>query len=237
MRIFQNTAEAYAEVERELLEMGLTYQSASYQDKDVSDNPDFETRELQGYHFLIDTPDPKEGLATVRANKDEIEAKWVLAEAEERFFQRGQNPGQSHVLRPVWKQFLEEDGRFSYTYSERMADQIPVIIEELKARPNTRQAVVEMHQNAYDLQNLGGKRRIPCSLSYTFHIRDGKMLCYYIMRSSDYYEHFLNDMVLAIMMQDFIRREVDDNLEMGNFHMIVLSLHGFAKDLKARGIF
>ena len=52
-RIFSNCVEAQKEIERTLYEMGVEVQSFSMQDKVVSDNPDYLTKELQGYSYSI----------------------------------------------------------------------------------------------------------------------------------------------------------------------------------------
>ena len=47
--------EMIKEVERDLVEMGVVYQSATCQDKDVSKNEDWKTMEIFGYTYqLID---------------------------------------------------------------------------------------------------------------------------------------------------------------------------------------
>ena len=237
-RIFRNVKEAYAEIERELLEMGLDYQTETYQDQHVGDDPGFLTKELQGYNFIIEAPDPDDSIKVIQT-RDKSIVPWIETEAQERFSGLSHNPGKAWKERPlVWEQFIEPtSSRFSYTYSERMYWQLWPSINELKVRPNTRQAVIEIHQSALDIFSLGGKRRIPCSLSYSFLIRRHALDCFYVMRSSDYYTHFLNDVVLAILLQDFIRHNVNPDLKMGRFHMFVVSLHAFAKDLKARGVF
>ncbi len=236
-RIYSSVQEAYEEIEREIVEMGLDYQSATYQDKDVGDDDGFSTKELRGYHLIIQSPDVDEAAVTVDQVKGSQGLKWLFAEHQDRTT-TNQNPGEAwKIRREVWEEFLEDNGQFSYSYPERMAWQIPCIIKELRQRPNSRQAMIEMHQNHLDLENMGGTRRIPCSLSYSFMVRRGAMDGFYLMRSSDYYTHFLYDMVLAIKLVDFIRYRVDSNLKMGQFHMFIQSLHAFKKDYGPRGIF
>jgi thymidylate synthase len=236
-RIYNSVKEAVAEVQRELMEMGIQVGSHSYQDKIVDGNDDFVTKELQAYSFTIVSPDWREALEQVSAWYGDNVATWVRAEFEERTGFEPFNPGEAWKLRhKVWRQFIESDGRFSYTYSERMYPQLVPVVNELKTHMCTRQAIVEMHNNHDDLHNMGGKRRIPCSMFYQFLIRRGALDCIYVMRSSDFYTHFVNDLTLAIMLQNWVRDQVG-GLTTGNFHMFVSSLHAFNKDLKARGIF
>ena len=48
-RIYNKFDEALSEIGRDLAEMGISVHPKTWQDKDVSDNPDFETKELQNY--------------------------------------------------------------------------------------------------------------------------------------------------------------------------------------------
>jgi len=239
-RIYENCKDAIEETERELFEMGLEVSGYSYQDKVVEGNDDFTTKELQAYSFDVMSPDPAEALQCVERWYGNTVRTWVEAEFEERVDPtgRGQNPGNAwRIRKEVWEQFLENTGRFAYTYSERMSPQLPPVIRELKAHPSSRQAIIELHSNVYDLPRLGGLRRIPCSMFYQFLIRNGAMDCIYVMRSSDFLTHFVDDLTLAILLQDYFRVQVDRSLAMGKFSMFVSSLHAFKKDLRAKGIF
>ena len=52
------------------------------------------------------------------------------------------NPGGAWTLRKdIWEQFLV-DGKFDYTYSERMFDSLRSVISLLKNDPDTRKAVL-----------------------------------------------------------------------------------------------
>ena len=235
-RIYSNVSEAVKEIEREIFEMALTVKSYSYQDKVIEGDEDFDSKELQGYTFKIVGPDPVEALKTVEEWYGLEVKEWVEAEFDERV-SGPMNPGEAWKLRrDVWEQFLESDGKFGYTYSERMAHQLDPVINELKEHPGTRQAIIEMHNNDEDLARLGGRRRIPCSLQYQFMIRREAMDCIYVMRSSDFATHFIDDITLAILLQDYIRSQVGIE-KMGTFTMFISSLHCFNKDLKAKGIF
>jgi len=232
MRIYQSVREAIFETERELLEMGIDFQSYSYQDKIVNENDDFMTKELQSYGFQIIAPDPEEAITVSKFILGDKIEPWIRAEFEERVGGLPLNPGKSWELRKnIWEQFLESSGKFSYTYSQLMFSQIKPIINELREHPHTRQAIIELHNNIYDLPKLGGKRRIPCSMHYQFMIRNGGMDCIYVMRSSSFYEHTTNDVTLAIMLQNYIREQVDPALKQGVFTFHCGSLHAFKKQL------
>jgi len=89
------------------------------------------------------------------------------------------------------------------------------------------------------MDSMGGKVRVPCSMFYQFLVRPSKgvdkLNAIYVMRSSDLLTHFVNDVYLALKMQEHIATEV--GLEVGTFTMFVSSFHAYYKDLKAFGIF
>ena len=244
-RVFSNVREAIKEVERELFEMGLEVNGYSFQDQIHEGDTGMVTKELQAYDFTIIAPNPDEALQCVAEWYGADVLDWVWAEFKERVelpSVEGTNPGEAWKLRRgVWEQFLEESGKFSYTYAERMAPQIGLAVKELRQHPTTRQAIIEIHSNLHDLCYMGGKRRIPCSMFYQFMIRNWAIDCIYVMRSSDFLTHFVNDLALAVLLQDYMRVQVDSNfsqpLKQGNFTMFVSSLHAFAKDMEAKGIF
>lgn len=231
VRIYSNYKEAISEIQRDLYEMGIEVKPYSYQNKIVDGNDDFTTKELQYYQFMV-------------INHDDIDdiinnVTWCRAEFTERIFQYNVssnplNPGNAWRLREdVWRQFLVR-GKFDYTYNERMKYQIRHIIHELQIHPNTRQAIIEIHNNKLDITSLGGKKRIPCSMFYQFMIRNGKLDIFYVMRSSDFFTHFRNDIWLANRLQKFISDEI--KVPIGRFTMVVASLHAYKKDFP-RGVY
>lgn len=228
MRIFKDVLEMHAEVERDLFEMGIRVQPFSYQDKVVKDDPLFETIELQGYSYTVTNLENINKLPNLTLD-------WCQAEFQERVSPDYINPGQAYKLREdLWKDFLI-DGKFHYTYNERIRVQLFSVIEELKKHPTTRQAVIEVHNNLIDLQNMGGKGRIPCSLSSQLLLRKGKLDIYYMQRSCDFVTHFSNDVWQAIMLLKYIAAMID--VPPGNFFHYLVSLHAYKKDLIDKGIF
>ena len=119
MRIYQSAMEMIKEVERDLAEMGIRYQSTTVQDKDVHDDPDYETIELVGYAYKLSSAvDDWRDFLYYKKNSDF--AGWAEEESEERL-DRGHslNPGDAWRRRTeFWAPFLRR-GLFSYTYIER----------------------------------------------------------------------------------------------------------------------
>lgn len=251
MRIYQNPFEAMRETERELFEMGIEVHPETMQDKVVKDDPDYNTLEIRGYAFkVIDWALEMELFTRIldyfyRDKVHDIMA-YILTEFRERTSGQSSNPGRSYLSRKdVWDEFLH-DGKFAYTYSERIAPQLMAVLEELKKNPETRQGIINLHSNicptqaelvdpSYDLRNIGGAGRIPCSLYYQLMIREGKLDLIYGMRSCDFLVHFPVDICLALLTQDWFADKL--NLKTGAFTWFCGSLHAYHKDLKKRGIF
>ena len=235
MRIFTNLKEAVNEIERDLFEMGTLIHPESYQDKVVKDNHDFQTLELQAYSFTITNN------KTLEQDFKDLGGNWeyVVKEVADRVSPFYLNPGNSWETRKeVWSQFLH-NGKFAYTYNERIREQLPIIMENLRLNPNTRQAIVTLYDKDRDLNNVGGKARIPCSMYYQFLIRPISGKAYldvlYTMRSCDFYTHFIYDIVMTMLLRDFVANRL--NLDPGKFSQFIGSLHIYRKDWDKQRIF
>ena len=236
MRIYTRLKEAVKETERELVEMGIHLHPETMQDKQVKDNKAFETVELQGYGYLI----------TNQAYLDEDfkalggSLEYVLAELSDRIQPMRLNPGKAYLHRvDVWEAFLESNGKFSYTYNERFREQIDQLVDELTKHPNTRQAVLTIYDRHQDMANMGGVRRIPCSMYYQMlrRIRDGKerLDLIYTMRSCDFYTHYIYDVYLAMKFQEYLANRL--GIEPGHFTHFMGSLHAYYRDYSTKGVF
>ena len=226
-RIYKNCKEAINEIKRDIHEMGIKVHPHSMQNKIVKDDPNYETLEVQNYSFtILDTSD-----------KDDIvgsDYKWCVEEFTERIDDNFHNPGKAWKLREsTWEPFLV-DGIMDYTYNERINawQQLERVIEELKYNPDTRQAIIQIH-SPHDAREMGGKRRIPCSMYYQLMIRNGKLDIIYNMRSSDFSTHFKNDIWLADELRKYISFAIQ--MPIGLFFMNISSLHiyrGYNNDEK-----
>lgn len=222
MRIYEDFVEMASETKRQLAEMGVKVHPDTYQDKDVSDNPDFETLEIQNHIYTVTQPD---------TNDLDPTQPWADKEFKERLHRPPLNPGEAWKLREeVWEKFLEDDGTFGYTYSNRLAreNQIQKIIERIKEDPDSRQLFISIWDET-DVNYLGGVSRVPCSLGYHVQIRKNQLNLTYLQRSCDFHTHFQNDVYLAFKMQEHIAEET--SYEIGHFTHWIASLHVFQKDL------
>lgn len=228
MRIYRNFKDAINEIRRDLGEMGITVLPKTYQNKDISGDPDhYATKELQNYIYTVTSPDSKD--------LDPVQP-WAQAELGERLDGGVKglwlNPGLAHEHRPsVWLQFLNEDGQFCYTYSERFARNMKIqrIIDHIRKDPDSRQLYLNMWADE-DIANIGGIKRVPCTLGYHFMVRGGQLNVTYLMRSCDFATHFQNDLWLCHEVQKYIAEQT--GYAVGNFTHWMASLHIYAKDIQ-----
>ena len=231
MRIYQSSYEMVREVERELAEMGISYQTETVQDKHVADDPDFMTKELVGYVYQLTRYNDLEKMLSYL----NMPVNWVEAEIAERLTLSltNKNPGTAWTEREeFWNEYLRNDV-FSYSYAERYHWQIPYIIRELIYKPNTRQAMLMMYSAERDIMSWGGQDRTPCSISYQFIRRGDQLDIIYNQRSCDFINFFASDVAITIELLKYIAAEV--GVKPGFFIHMIGSLHAFAKDLK--GVF
>lgn len=234
MRIFTNPITMFDEVKRDLYEMGTRYQTTTVQDQKVENDPRFQTIELTGYAYML-TGVSMEQLDPF-LEKTGANPAWVFNELNERLHPKGDlNPGSAWKHdKEFWKQFLR-DGFFSYSYAERWQEQLKYVIQELKLRPNTRQAMMTMYDRHQDMMNWGGRDRVPCSVSYQFLIRDGKLVLIYNQRSCDFVKFFPADVYCTMGLLRHVANKI--GVERGQFIHFLGSLHAFAKDLEGEDIF
>lgn len=228
MRIYKNCVEAQDEILRDLVEMGINVQPHSMQDKIVKDDESYATKELQGYNYAIKNFKDISKL-------ENLNLAWASAELMERINPRYVNPGEAWRIRSeVWTEFMHE-GKFAYTYNNRIRTQLYPIIEELKKHPYTRQAIINIHNNIMDINNLGGVSRVPCSIIYNFIYREDKLDIHYIMRSCDFITHWANDVYLAIELLKYVAAVT--GLPVGKFVHFISSLHIYKRDCEGKNIF
>lgn len=225
MRIFKNLEEMHKEVERELKHNGLVYQTQTVQDKNVENNEDFKTKELLGYSFIVREPDVVSYIASLGLND-----KWISEEFQERISRQRYNPGESYRQRQkVWEEFIH-DGKFSYTYSERIGDQVVEVIDLLSRIPYSRHGIINIYDPSIDNKRRDGTIRVPCSMYYMLFIREDKVHLLYNIRSNDFNTHFGYDLVMARLLQEHIASEL--GREPGDLIYQSGSLHAFYKDNK-----
>lgn len=225
MRVYSDCYELMSEVFRDVWEMGHLIHPHSYQNKIVKGNEDFSTREITNYSYCLTSLVKKEYLFF----SDTRSIEWSLQEFEERISKDYRNPGKAWEMRKdVWEQFLNDNGVFDYSYNERITISLDTVIDELKVNPDTRQAIVSIWEPETDIQGIGGRRRVPCSMYYQFLIRDGQLNIIYNQRSADVMTHFGNDVFLAFRLMKYVSERV--KVKPGYLFHNIGSLHAYKKD-------
>lgn len=239
MRIYQDPFEMYSEEKRNLHEMGIVVRPKTMQDKTVAGDPAYETLEVSPAVFSILDGSERDVWLQERGGN----LNWAYREFAERvagfFAGYGTNPGDAWRYRAnVWQEYLH-DGRFAYTYSERLAPQLSRVVDRLRDDPDTRQAVMPVY-SAADVDYLGGVRRVPCSMHYQFLIREDALEAIYVMRSSDFATHFIYDIWMALELQTWMAQRVTEGRAEGVFPGKLTffsgSLHLYRRDAE-EGVF
>lgn len=230
MRIYSNSFELMSELGRELNSYGQTVKPKTYQNKVIEGKEEFETKELICQQYCLTSLGDPVWLFVFSHSKE-----WADAEFQERIDTSDIiNPGKAWGLRKdLWEQFLV-NGKFDYTYNERMVI-LPYTIQLLKSDSDTRKAVLPIFNGNGEDDTLyyHGNKRIPCSMYYDFLIRqNGKgekvlHICYH-QRSSDFVQHFGNDVYLAWRLMEYVAKEV--GVKPGYLYHTIDSLHAYKKD-------
>lgn len=218
MRSFSDFKQANNEILRDLAELGVLVHPQTMQDKDIANDPDFNTRELLDYNYVVLEP---------RLEDLSPSQPWADAEFQERLSFTTEFGAKAWKLRPeVWQEFA--DRGFSYTYGERYASGLEAIISEIKKHPESRQLFLSVWDPVIDADKLGFKR-VPCSLGYFFIKRDGQLHMKYMQRSADFVTHFENDQYLSRKLQEHVAKEA--GIPAGRFTHWIGSLHVYEKDV------
>lgn len=119
-----------------------------------------------------------------------------------------------------------EDGRTLYgaygprLFNMRGVDQIHNIVELLKARPDSRRAVIQLF-DATDIAK--NHKEIPCTCTLQFMVRRARLRLFTSMRSNDAYLGLPHDVFAFTMLQELVARTL--GIELGDYKHAVGSLH------------
>ena len=238
MRIYQNCVEMINEVTRDLFARGIVSFDPTVQAIDVRLHRDrYEMKELVGYAYtLLDGSDKAKMIEWARKNFKEcdITVEWAEAWFKDRISGEALNPEPSYKLRETyWNRYLQPNGKFSYTYSGRMAIWLENVIGLLKLNPYRRGACLSIWDGVTDIVHLARHERTPCSMYYQFLIRpileQDTLAIIYTMRSCDLIKHFPSDVYCAIRLGEYVSEEV--GVEFGGLIHFIGSLHAYKKDV------
>lgn len=114
-------------------------------------------------------------------------------------------------------------GNWKYTYHDRIKDQIPFVIEELKRSPSSRRAVLCV-RTPEDI----GSDDPACMQHLQFFVRNGKLECKVLFRSNDACKASYMNAFAIIMLQKRIADALE--LPLGTYTHRANSYHCYEKD-------
>lgn len=136
-----------------------------------------------------------------------------------------------------YRENAELDGTIHGAYGPRFlafdgVDQIRYVIETLKTRPFSRQAVIQI----FDHEDVAQRyRHVPCTCLLQFFVRSGRLEAITYMRSNDAYLGLPHDLFAFTMIQEIIARSV--GVELGTYTHMVGSMHLYESDLDRAEVF
>lgn len=119
--------------------------------------------------------------------------------------------------------FEIEKGNWKYTYHDRMKDQIPFVIEELKRSPSSRRAVITVRT-----EEDRGSEDPACLQHLQYFIRDDRLHCKLLFRSNDACKAAFMNAFALILLQKRIADEL--GVAMGSYTHRANSFHCYEKD-------
>lgn len=119
--------------------------------------------------------------------------------------------------------FEIEKGNWKYTYHDRIKDQIPFVISELKRNPSSRRAVISVR-----IPDDIGSDDPACMQHLQYFIRENKLHCKVLFRSNDACKATFMNAFALIMLQKRIADEL--RVEVGSYTHRANSFHCYEKD-------
>lgn len=125
-------------------------------------------------------------------------------------------------LRDAYGPRLIGSGDFGYK-----ADQINRVIAKLKAKPDSRRAVISILESS-DLEP--SMQEAPCTVALQFIRRRERLHLIAMMRSNDAYLGFSHDLFCFTMIQEIVARAL--GIRVGEYHHFATSLHLYERDMQ-----
>jgi thymidylate synthase len=191
---------------------------------DVSEKKELVSHELHSLTFHTPMPQTQESAVELY----EPNMPWAENQFQERVSGEPLNPGETYKQWP-WQSKMDEhvDKVFSHTYMERYWPRfanrrtwkasepkrghlgiryrygdLNDVVDLLARSPLTRQAILPV----WFPEDTGAvhQQRVPCSLSYQFLLREGRLHCIYNIRSCDFVRHFRDDVYLTVRLVQWL---------------------------------
>jgi thymidylate synthase len=208
--------------------------------KEIIENPQYTTSsrigdvsEIQGYTYRVNN------LGTFVFNEKSIGRldydyadtfyNWMISGSSDNKAVIDKYPNVARFMEKPKSDQLPQN--FNTFYGPRILDQLPYVLKELKANPDTRRAVISI-LDSQDLLLLDKDETLefPCCDSATFSIRDNKLNVHVHMRSQNMGQVLKLDMYLWGRFTCDLASQLE--LEPGIFTSTVVSAHVFNKDFE-----
>jgi len=112
-------------------------------------------------------------------------------------------------------------------FSWREIDQLENVIETLRTKQDSRQAVVQL----FDASDLAeGHKSVPCTCTLQFMLRSGRLHMVTSMRSNDAYIGLPHDIFCFTMLQEILARTL--SVELGVYKHAIGSLHLYDRNVE-----
>ena len=190
----------------------------------VRDGVDFAgTKALFNVGFYIENP----ALNAIFNSK--VDRNWSVdyAEAEWQWYLSGdpsvEKLGEIYGKVPaIWKRMADKFGYVNSNYGHQWKrnDQLDLVINMLKANPETRQAAISIYDGK-EITNYSNDT--PCTYAVQFTILHGKLDMSVLMRSNDLWYGFCNDQYQFSNLQMLVAHEL--NIPVGVYYHYAHNLH------------
>jgi|SRR3990167_86083 len=120
--------------------------------------------------------------------------------------------------------FSDDGETFSAAYGWRWGNQLPIIIETLKANHNDRRCVLQMWDRRYDLGSAS--KDVACNVAATFQISGGRLEMVVFCRSNDIiWGCYGANAVHFSMLMEYVARNV--GVPMGTYTQVSVNWHAY----------
>lgn len=129
--------------------------------------------------------------------------------------------------------FSDDGVLFFGSYGPPIVDQLNYVVQTLLRDPDTRQAVITTWR-----QNPPPTKDVPCTIAFSFMIRDGRLNCHVFMRSSDNwlgipYDAFNFTMVTCEVLRQLnncLREDGQPPIRLGTMFLTAASSHLYQRN-------
>src|SRR5205085_7350 len=192
-----------------------------------------QTREI--LHSAMSISDPTQRWATSRQPR--INIAFAIAEIVWIIIGRNDSAFLNYFNRQLHKYAGHGDtyhGAYGHRFRYHLGiDQLERAYQVLKAKPDSRQVVLQIWDGRSDLPDSSGKEAstdIPCNIVSILKVRGGKLEWMQILRSNDVYRGLPYNLVQFTTLQEIVAGWL--GLELGEYNQISNSLHVYEKDLE-----